>query len=309
LELISRLAPSLSPVAAEFALQTLALLTTDHTVIHNGALSLSLSKTISRLVSCLPEDTSENILNRVIETLFDGVRDPVLFANIIHSLPTIPPRAHLFRRRLALAFALDSTKNVLAPSSLMNPALTAHIILAISSSDAYSITPGADMDYSALSARLRILDVAIDMGFIARSPPHGTSIAHQTQAHDLAIGELIDVVRLLMDSIVTTGASHISRLEARSSAERVAQRLEHAVRIKAKRLKNYYADGDMEAQKNMMKQFVSAAPGAAAGTKDGSTTNAITNKKHPNASAGADASSTNTSSTEDEGAEGDDEST
>jgi hypothetical protein len=154
---------------------------------------------------------------------------------------------------------------------------------------------------------MRILDVAIDMGFIARSPPHGTSIADQTQAHDLAIDELVGAVRLLMDSIITTGASHISRLEARSSAERLAQRLDHAVRIKRKRLKDHYADEDQGAQRNMMAQFVGAAADTAVGANADSKINTSTPAKSPNALADAGVDSAGTSSTEGEGAQGDGE--
>jgi hypothetical protein len=247
---------------AEFALHALILLTTDHTIINMGALLFCLSNTISSIIINLPKDPSEPYLNRTITTIFNRVKDPVLRSNILRGLPLHPPRAHLFRRRLALTFALDSTKHTLAPSSLANPALTAHIVLAISESDAYAITSKTDMDFVALAARISTLDTAIDSGFVSRP----TSIsAEQTQAHDLAIDELTTAVRSLLDNIVPGGgASLISRLEARSAAERLSQRIELAARITSKGPRNWYAEGDRETNHDLMDKWLTKEPGVSA---------------------------------------------
>jgi hypothetical protein len=258
LELLTRLAPTLSPPTAEFILEALILLTIDHTVLHTDSLLFSLVSTISRIITYLPNDPSEPYLNRTIVAIFNRVKDPILCSNILHGLPLHPPRAHLFRRRFALSFALDSTKHTLAPSSLENPALTAHIVLAISEADAYTVASNTEMDFAALAARVSTLDIAIDGGFVTR--PALTSV-QQTKIHDAAIDELVAAVRSFLHLIVPGGgASLISRLEARSAAERLAQRLEHAVRIRSKGPKNWYAEGDQDNLNTLMDKWAIKQP-------------------------------------------------
>jgi hypothetical protein len=247
LELLKRLAATVNPGTAEFALHTLTLLVTDHTVLHTASLSIALSEAIACLITHLPKDPLEPVINGVQDAIFNHIKDPILRYNIIRGLPITPARAHLFRRRLALAFTLDTTRHAVSPSPLENPALTAHVLLALSESDNFMIYRGRDMDYAALAARIRILDAAIDSGFI--------SLQSSRTIHDSAIDELEKAVRSLTNQIVTSGSSAFSKIDARDAGERLAQRLECAVRLKAKPPKNHYEGIDTETQRQFMSDW------------------------------------------------------
>lgn len=263
LEMLSRLSPSMPPATISYAIQSLILLAMDHTVLHTPKISHLLSTTITSLITNLPKDDNEPYLAHVMSHTFSTLHDPVLRGHIIRHLPLHPPRAHLFRRRMALAFALNTIKHSLPPSSLINPALNAHVILALSCS--YKVVPTPEYDYAALSSRIYTLDVAIDTGFHPHPAPADQQISHQlhithrlNREHDANLDLLIAAVKEVFDSIIPLGAASLSRLEARGRAERLAQRLEQAVRIEPKGGKDWYEEDrkQEEKKKQFMEQFI-----------------------------------------------------
>ena len=89
-----------------------------------------------------------------------------------------------------------------------------------------------------------MLDVGIDAGFsdlafLAHTSPEGRQAKESEAAFNASVDLLSSAVRDIQSRIIAGGASHISRLEAKGTADRVAQRLDSAVRtelVRGKRL-------------------------------------------------------------------------
>lgn len=118
-------------------------------------------------------------------------------------------------------------------------------------------------DYSALAARLTLLDIGIGPG--PTTVPYQPLLSPTIQPDDLpvlpktvslspeqvAFNQLVDAltqrVKLLGNNIVQVGAvSDLSRLEAKDCSDRLYHRLENAVRIGGRRKKGPFIDKDQE---------------------------------------------------------------
>jgi hypothetical protein len=200
-------------------------------------------------------------LDRISNTLFDTIKSPILRHNLISSLPHTAPRTHLFRRRLALAFALDTPRHLNA--SMSNPALTAHVLLHLSNHPVYQMTNKSD--YVVLGATIKTLDVGIDCGFsdfsFLQEPETEDQETRQLRKKQGAefntgIDMMVSQVKTITSRIVAGGAKHMVRLEAKAAAERLAQRLEFAVRTTEKKRKDWYGEDEDSVRREFMENWV-----------------------------------------------------
>jgi hypothetical protein len=158
---------------------------------------------------------------------------------------------HLFRRRLALAFALDKARY--HDASMDNPALIARMLLLFEKGSPLRITP--ETDYVELKARLSMLDIALDAGFSDFGFLENTNRHAEKQFND-SIDHLTNAVRDLTARIVDAGAAHMSRTEAKVMAERLAQRLEFAVRTKEKPPKDWFGEQERREKEEFMRGWI-----------------------------------------------------
>jgi hypothetical protein len=264
-ELIRRVAKTLPRSTSEIAIELLVRLAIDNSVMEQVSLRLLIEQTISALISSFHESIAEETLQRISFQLFNSIQHEILRYRVIEALPIVPARAHYFRRHLALAFSLNKTPAY--GSSFNNNALYSHVILFLKNSRALQFGPKTD--YTLAMAIVMTVDVAIDNGFnvpsISTSGPSPTmpsedkgpvlkakpdifkmkAISKNTvetpdRAFNESVDQLSEVVKSLRDKILTTGATHISRLECRSSLERLSQRLDFAVRTREVKRKDWY---------------------------------------------------------------------
>jgi hypothetical protein len=273
-DLLRRIAPSLSDETTEFAIQLLIRTSFDGAVLASGHLRVHIEQALLALISSLSERDADNILHRISSTLFETVNSPVLRWRLVSSLPFTTRRTHLFRRRLALAFALNHPRHLEAKMS--NEAMTAHAVLHLKTASVYKINQ--DTDYHVIAALLKNLDIGIDCGFsdlafLSRgSPP--TPGAESVSAKELEIKFNSDIDMLaaafrdVESGIVAGGASHISRLEVKGTAQRAADRLHLAVRTRPAQAKDWYAKGSEESD-DFMKRWIGSGPVAGAERRDG----------------------------------------
>ena len=203
-----------------------------------------------------PGDELDEALEKISRAVFGSIHLPTLRQQFIDSLPVSTPRMHLFRRSLALAFALGKERHLNAV--LTNTALTGRLLLLFDKGSALRVKK--DTDYVELRARLSMLDTALDVGFSDFAFLESSDKKAEKQFND-SIDQLADSVRQLSARIMDAGAAHMTRTEAKVVAERVVQRLEFAVRTKEKPPKDWFGEQEKQEEKEFMSGW--------AGTKNG----------------------------------------
>ncbi|XPS72097.1 hypothetical protein M3J09_004267 [Ascochyta lentis] len=206
-------------------------------------------------------------LVHIIPRLLARVTNPRLQANLIHAFPTKSPLTAYLQRHLALSFLFHPT-SVDVP--LADPQLPNLIHIHLETSPHYRTHKG--MDYSFLTARLALLDIAIgpgplnvpylplvspppsDAGFSPFLAPTPDSL--EVKEFNKAVDALAQHIKLLGNSIVETGAAlDLAVLEAKERCERIYWRLQHAVRIGGKKADNVFGD-DEEERQTKIKNFL-----------------------------------------------------
>lgn len=278
--LLQRLAHLLSSESRRRALHLLVLASFDDSVVQDGHLGVRVEATIDALLKSIPYESFEQEILDVGEGLFMTVKSPILRHQLISALPSCSPQTHRFRRRLALAFILNSTKHL--ESSLENPKMISHILLSLQMSKHYQISKNTD--YTVTEAYFSMLDVAFDCGFsdlnFAEVCPAacGTGLPEdrregvtrhffpsrvvrttapvnlKEKAFNEDVDKLTKEVRDIMSLIPDSGAGDMARTECKATAGRFVKRLENGVRTKTKPIKDYY-DRNEQGQ-NMMDSFV-----------------------------------------------------
>lgn len=136
---------------------------------------------------------------------------------------------HLFRHHLALTFLFDSPSKF--PSfPLSVPRLTHHL----QTSRQFSIH--INTNYADLSALISILDICLF------APPHPLTKDEET-AFNKDIDALAAQLRLMFTRIIDTGASHMTRTEAKEVINRVYYKLIYGVRTRQRPKKSIFSSG------------------------------------------------------------------
>lgn len=218
----------------------------------------------------LPDDVQSLIssqLTHVVPKLLSRVTNPLLQANLIHAFPIKSPLTAYLQRHLALAF-LFHPATVDVP--LADPRLPNIIHTHLETSPHYRSNKGTN--YSFLTARLTLLDIAVGPGPLAVpylpliSPPPsdaGSSPilapapgSSEVKGFNKEVDALAQHIKLLGNSIVETGAAlDLTILEAKERCERIYWRLQHAVRIGGKKAENVFGDDEEEKQMKVRKFF------------------------------------------------------
>jgi len=155
--------------------------------------------------------------------MFNFTVDSQLRLQLISNLPAYAPVLGLLRRRLALAFFFEDLSYLSkAPHDILDLyAVTDHLLR-----PAFDIN--VDADYAQLAARISILDIAID---------HGISSVDMCDLRGEAsfnreVDSLAKRIKAMFTGLIDSGASHMSRTEAKEILRIVHYRLIYAVRTK-----------------------------------------------------------------------------
>jgi hypothetical protein len=110
-----------------------------------------------------------------------------------------------------------------------------------------------DSDYVEITALVSILDIAIDNG----APRTSFKSPAEEKAFNHQVDSLARVVKGILSSIVDTGASFISRTEAKETLEGVYNRLLFGVRTKEKPKAQIFLGTDEDALSRPQTDFIS----------------------------------------------------
>jgi len=114
-------------------------------------------------------------------------------------------------------------------------------------------------DYRELTARISLLDVAVDDG---RSIKLDLKDKAMEQRFNKDVDDFCSTIKVVLKHIGRTGAAFISRIEAKESLELVSRRIADTVRSKPKPRESWFdkarerKEEDLEAEKQGMASFV-----------------------------------------------------
>ena len=244
LRFLEGLGPYLSNEARSYAIQILTRLCLDDSVWRDGQIQLLIEQTLTSLFDNISETELESTLNAISHMVYETISSPVLRNKLISALPRSSPRTHLFRRRLALSFALETSQHI--EKSMANPKLTDHILVYLNGSPLFRIS--SSTNYRVLSARFTMLDVAIDSGFSDFSWLRGSTQSsceerEMEKQFNVGVDMLAQEIREIMARIVDAGMTSLRRTEAKAAAQRLEQRLICAVRTREKAARDWFNEG------------------------------------------------------------------
>lgn len=199
-------------------------------------------------------------LAAISEKIYSQIADAQLRLQLLKGVPAVSPRLSLFRRRLAIAFFFESKEYLKRriPDLLDFSDILHHL-----QRPQYAIK--SDTDYPQLAANISILDIGVDDG----DPPGADDNPQLEQNFNARVDQLAKAINTIFTKIVDTGASHISRTEAKDRLEAFHSRLTFAVRTKRKIKKDIFGDampvGGVSAQPGSLANFLAKSSKAKGG--------------------------------------------
>lgn len=155
--------------------------------------------------------------------MFNSTPDSQLRLQLINNLPTYTPLLGLLRRRLALAFFFENSSYLSrAPQNAFDLSTVTDYLRR----PAFDIK--VDADYAQLAARISILDIAIDRGV----PAVNICDLHDETSFNREVDSLAKRIKAMYTGLLDSGASHMSRTEAKEVLRIMHYRLIYAVRTK-----------------------------------------------------------------------------
>jgi hypothetical protein len=162
----------------------------------------------------------------ICTTLFDSVDQPTLRLQMVGCVPSISPRTHDLKRRLAMSFYFND---------LSYSTQHSHVIMDlgkfIDRLEDHDFDTNAQTDYRELAALISLLDIALDDG---RSLDLDLKDSENAERFDRNVDDLAGIIKGIMNSIGNPGAAFISRIEAKEVLELVSQRISDTLRTKPK---------------------------------------------------------------------------
>ncbi|KAI9697395.1 MAG: hypothetical protein M1836_004673 [Candelina mexicana] len=220
---LTGVAENLFPPSREHAILIMARILLDSSLTANGSLLLTIEDALETLIDGIPSNELESSLYRISTMILASVTDCQMRLQFLSHFPTHSHTLHLLRRRLALTTFFSDPVYLNKPSDnlIRVPEVTHHL-----HSSAFNIDN--DTNYIELATTASILDIAIDDGLSLNT----ITDRHAIETFNQDIDTLTARIKFLFTSILDSGASHMTRTEAKEALERVHYRLVYTVRTK-----------------------------------------------------------------------------
>ncbi|RDL37132.1 uncharacterized protein BP5553_04565 [Venustampulla echinocandica] len=254
-----RTARQLRQKSREHILCLLLRMSADHIVCKSIDILNVFQDAIRRLCRYIPDDAWETSCHAICTLLFNTARQAPLRLQIVDSIPSITPRTHELRRRLAMCFFFNDLSHSSTP-----PHTAIDLNWFIDRLEDPAFDTNSRTDYHELSALVSLLDIAVDDG---RSVNVDLTDNETAQRFDDDVDALVEAIREVMRCIGNPGAAYISRIEAKEGLELVSQRISDTLRTKPKRRAMHFDNPrgktieDLEKEKAGMSAFLSKMKG------------------------------------------------
>ena len=240
----------------------------DQELMSDGRISYKVEEMLEVMLSLPDYDTRTHAVERIVGDIGHHLKSPFLQAQLLsHILPTSTTASQL-RILLARTFLLGNNITKPPPNQsriVYLDVLTKHINT-LSSFDTSRHKRSDPLDYVSLRHLSYILDVAIGDG---GRPAASFGSRAEAVSFNKSVDRLADAVRATFISIVDTGASHMSRTEAKDVLQALHWRLLYSVRTEVRPKKNIFdaetgksRDGDEvrseQKRRDFLKNFLDA---------------------------------------------------
>ena len=167
----------------------------------------------------------------MLDSIYSQIEDPQFRLQLLKAIPASTVRLNLVRRRLALSFFYqDPSFLSKSPPDLVDfPAIIHHL-----RGPEFKIV--TTTDYTRLAASISILDIGLDDG----DPPTSPLDAQAEADFNREVDRLAKMIKSMFTRIIDSGASHMTRTEAKDVLEMLQARLMYAVRTKPKLKKGIF---------------------------------------------------------------------
>ncbi|TLS21742.1 uncharacterized protein PpBr36_09165 [Pyricularia pennisetigena] len=237
--------PRLSLAATTKATQILLRVGLDRAVMDNMDVMNSYHSALDSLLDSVPEGDWDDFCYEASKSLYRSVETAHLRWQPLSYIVGETLRSHDFKRRLALVFLFDSVARARqAPDESTN-------LLAIIHRVGSTLSIRNDTNYEETAALLRLLNIAIDDGF-----------GRTREDFDNQVDELTAALKLIWSNIIATGGGHSSRLDAKTLAEWIPDRLKYTVRTRRPPKSNIYCTEEEKPAGQDIRKMFSARLGA-----------------------------------------------
>lgn len=248
--LIGRLADRLTQQdkCAWLALLMISLI--DENVQAEPSTTAELQETIVSLLSSVDSPDLDNMIKHTGTSILSSISNPILIHRLLIALPSTTAPLHKLKRRLALCAFTKSRDYWTDPLSHL--AIFSALTSYLSTSPKFKIRETTD--FAVLGARFAILDIAIGAGFsdfpflplltVDATTTTTTTTSAEESAFNNALDGLVAQVRRITSQIRDAGAAHMRRTECKGVMERLASRLEFAVRTRVKPRSGIFGGGE-----------------------------------------------------------------
>ncbi|KAK5942174.1 hypothetical protein PMZ80_006129 [Knufia obscura] len=214
----------------------------DQQLMSNNLVCRAVEFMLNKLTNLTDSDSRAHVHDRLLSDLGSNLTEPSLQVHFLsHFVPTTSQAAK-FRSRLAsiFLFGIEFTQKLFKPSSSsLSPLarITSHLSKDPLFTNTRSLSTLQSTNvYPSLGAKTQILDAATTDGF----RPASFSSRSEQQHFDADVDALAEHIHTLFVSIIDTGASHMSRTEAKAALQALHYRLLYQVRTKTKRKRHVF---------------------------------------------------------------------
>ncbi|SZF05496.1 unnamed protein product [Blumeria hordei] len=236
----------------------------DSIVVETVDLYVTFQQIVCKLCCCTSCDYWDDLCIMICTSLLNTLELPSLRLQVVESIPSIVPRSHDLRRRLALCFLFnDSTYAKSHPHQL------ADLSILIERLEQDDFQSRCYQDYRQLKALVMLLDIAADDGQSSQRPISDPAV--ETNFND-DVEQFSASVRRLLGGIGAPQTGYISKIQAKEMIEMISQRIIHTMRTKPKPVHEWFVDSGkssdgMPVERQRMADFVAKIKGAGTGDR------------------------------------------
>jgi hypothetical protein len=237
LDLFESMCQHMDFIALSTLVSIVSRLAIDEELMSQGRVAYSVDSLLQALVNMTSKDMRDHVADSLVKDMAQHLRAPKLQSILLTHILPLTPASRTLRHRLALTFLLgpktSSTLNA-ADAATILPALTTHIQK--SPNFDTSLRNARKLNYSDLYFRTALLDTAISNGH--RPPSFPTKQDELT--FNNTVDDLTDAIKACSTAISDSGASHMTRTEAKDALSTLSMRVTATVRTKPQRKRHVF---------------------------------------------------------------------
>ena len=252
LKALKSVVKSMSKDGIERFSELLVRLMVDETLMTEPSISNSVEDTISEIFDSLSYERSEQLSDCLYNESTTFLTDPILQKQLLSHIP--PASYHLCNLRLRLAqsflFSPSSPPEQFSVTSLLSHLTTSPMFSVLTTATSADLS---SYPFPMLLAHLTFLDMTLSSTL---SLPLRLSDPKEFNSQ---VDALADRLKVIFSNITDTGASHMTRTEAKEKLEALMMKLAFVLRTKPRPKKSYFrgeGDEDVQTGRDVMKKFL-----------------------------------------------------